>query len=56
VVEFRILGPLEVLEDERPFDLGAHKQRTLLLLLLLDANRVSRRELFLMRWALSDVE
>src|SRR5437588_705789 len=39
-MEFRILGPLEVTVDERALDLGGHKQRTLLALLLLEANRV----------------
>jgi WD40 repeat protein/DNA-binding SARP family transcriptional activator len=39
-VDYRILGPLEVLADRRPLDLGAHKQRALLAVLLLDANHV----------------
>ena len=39
-VEFRILGPLEVLRDGEPLDVGPHKQRSLLALLLLHANRV----------------
>ena len=39
-MEFRILGPLEVLSDARPLDLGGRKQRTLLAVLLLEANRV----------------
>jgi DNA-binding SARP family transcriptional activator len=39
-VEFRILGPIEVLgEDGRPIALPARKIRALLALLLLDANR-----------------
>ena len=39
--EFRILGPLEVLaEDGEPFALGGQKQRAVLALLLLRANRV----------------
>src|SRR4029453_14663848 len=38
-MEFRILGPLEVLERDSPLDLGGAKQRTLLATLLLDANR-----------------
>jgi DNA-binding SARP family transcriptional activator/tetratricopeptide (TPR) repeat protein len=37
-VEFRLLGPLEVVADGRSLDLGAHKQRALLGLLLLSAN------------------
>jgi DNA-binding SARP family transcriptional activator len=39
-MEFRILGPLEVLEDGLTLDLGALKQRALLAVLLLSANRV----------------
>jgi DNA-binding SARP family transcriptional activator/ABC-type branched-subunit amino acid transport system substrate-binding protein len=38
--EFRILGPLEVLDDGRPVDLGGPKQRALLAALLLRANEV----------------
>jgi DNA-binding SARP family transcriptional activator len=40
VLEFRILGPLEVLVDGRPARLGGPKQRAALAILLLDANRV----------------
>src|SRR5262245_41376058 len=39
-MEFRILGPLEVVAEGRPVGLGGPKQRTLLALLLLEANRV----------------
>jgi predicted ATPase/DNA-binding SARP family transcriptional activator len=39
-LEFRILGPLEVLKDGTPLPLGPRKQRALLALLLLNANRV----------------
>ena len=39
-MEFRILGPLEVLDDGRTVDVGAAKQRALLAVLLLNANRV----------------
>jgi len=39
-MDFRILGPLEVLDGERQLDLGGMKQRALLALLLLNANRV----------------
>jgi class 3 adenylate cyclase/predicted ATPase len=39
-LEFRILGPLEVIENGRPLDLGGHKQRVVLATLLLDSNRV----------------
>ena len=40
VLEFRILGPLEVLKDGRTVALGGQKQRALLALLLLDFGRV----------------
>ncbi len=40
MLEFRILGPLEVLDDGRSVGLGGQKQRALLALLLLDAGRV----------------
>jgi YVTN family beta-propeller protein len=39
-VEFRILGPVEAQEGERPLDLGGRKQRALLALLLLDRGEV----------------
>jgi DNA-binding SARP family transcriptional activator len=39
-VEFRILGPLEVVEQGRVFPLGGARQRTLLALLLTRANEV----------------
>jgi DNA-binding SARP family transcriptional activator len=39
-VEFRILGPLEVYEGDRPLPLTGAKQRALLALLLLNANQV----------------
>jgi DNA-binding SARP family transcriptional activator len=39
-VEFRVLGPLEVLEEGRPLDLGAPRQRALFAFLLLHANEV----------------
>src|SRR5262245_31374629 len=39
-MEFRILGPLEVYDGERRLALGGAKQRALLALLLLNANRV----------------
>jgi DNA-binding SARP family transcriptional activator len=39
-VEFKVLGPLEVLDDGRPLDLGAPRQRALLAFLLLHANEV----------------
>src|SRR5215211_1621307 len=40
VLEFRVLGPLEVLKDGRAHALGGRKQRALLAVLLLDAGRV----------------
>jgi DNA-binding SARP family transcriptional activator len=39
-VEFRILGPLEVVADGRPLGLGRRKQRAVLAILLVHANRV----------------
>jgi DNA-binding SARP family transcriptional activator len=39
-VEFRILGPLEVVRDDGPLPLGGQKQRAVLALLLLNAGRV----------------
>jgi basic membrane lipoprotein Med (substrate-binding protein (PBP1-ABC) superfamily)/DNA-binding SARP family transcriptional activator len=43
-MEFRILGPLEVVDGGRLLDLGPHKQRALLALLLLRVNRVVSTE------------
>jgi DNA-binding SARP family transcriptional activator len=40
VLEFRVLGSLEVLDEGRPVALTGHKQRALLALLLLRANHV----------------
>jgi DNA-binding SARP family transcriptional activator len=40
VLEFRILGPLEVLADGREVELGGAKQRSLLALLLFEGGRV----------------
>jgi DNA-binding SARP family transcriptional activator len=40
VLEFHILGPLEVVDGEEVLHLGGQKQRALLALLLLDPNRV----------------
>ena len=42
-MEFKILGPLEVVSDGRALDLGAAKQRALLAVLLIDANSVVSR-------------
>jgi DNA-binding SARP family transcriptional activator len=39
-MEFRLLGPLEVVERDRPVALGGVKQRSLLAVLLLHANQV----------------
>jgi DNA-binding SARP family transcriptional activator len=39
-VEFRVLGPVEAIADGRPLELGGPRQRALLALLLLNANRV----------------
>ena len=43
MMEFRILGPLEVTDDGRSLELGATKQQTLLAVLLLHPGEVSRR-------------
>jgi DNA-binding SARP family transcriptional activator/tetratricopeptide (TPR) repeat protein len=43
-VEFRVLGPLEVLDRARSLQLGGAKQRALLALLVLNANRVVSRD------------
>ena len=43
-MEFRILGPLEVLEDDRPLALGRLKERIVLAVLLLHANEFVSRE------------
>ena len=40
VLEFRILGPLEVVDEGRPVRLGGPRQRATLAILLLHANRV----------------
>jgi DNA-binding SARP family transcriptional activator len=40
VIDFRILGPLEVVGDDGSIRLGGPKQRATLAILLLDANRV----------------
>ncbi len=39
-MDFRLLGPLEVSEQDRPLALGGVKQRSLLALLLLQANEL----------------
>ena len=44
VLEFRVLGPLQVAKDGRLLPLGGFKQRELLALLLLDRNRVVPRD------------
>jgi YVTN family beta-propeller protein len=41
---FRVLGPLEVLDGDTPLSLGGPRQRALLALLLLDANKVVSRD------------
>ena len=40
MIEFRILGPLEVVQDEAPLALGGQKLRALLGLLVLHAGSV----------------
>jgi DNA-binding SARP family transcriptional activator len=39
-VQFRILGPMEVVAGSRPVDTGSPKQRAVLAMLLIEANRV----------------
>jgi DNA-binding SARP family transcriptional activator len=39
-MDFRVLGPLEVRDDDRPVELGTGRQRKLLAILLLRANEV----------------
>jgi predicted ATPase/DNA-binding SARP family transcriptional activator len=43
-MDFRILGPLEVVSDGETLDLGGQKQRLLLAVLLVNANRVVDRD------------
>src|SRR5215211_1073025 len=43
-MEFRILGPVQVLDESRELPLGGAKQRALVALLLLDPNRVVSRD------------
>jgi DNA-binding SARP family transcriptional activator len=42
--EFRLLGPLEVLEDDRPLALGGPRQRAVLAILLTRANEAVSRD------------
>lgn len=44
MVEYRILGPLQIVKSGRALPLGGRKQRGLLALLLLDRNRVVPRD------------
>src|SRR5438874_3659455 len=54
MVEFRILGPLEVLEDGNPVALGTLKERLVLGVLLLHANEfVSRERLIDELWGIA---
>src|SRR5438045_9031089 len=54
MVEFRILGPLEVLEDGNPVALGTLKERLVLGVLLMHANEfVSRERLIDELWGVS---
>ena len=56
-MEFRVLGPLEVIDDGEPVPLGGAKQRALLAVLLLHANTVvSRDRLFDELWGTSPPE
>jgi len=46
-MEFRILGPLDAIEEGRALELGGAKQRALLAVLLLNANRVVSSDLLI---------
>ena len=48
-MEYRVLGPLEVRDGERSLPLAGAKQRALLALLLVSANRVVSRDRLLER-------
>jgi DNA-binding SARP family transcriptional activator len=43
-MDFRVLGPLEVVDGDRPVDLGGPRQRALLAILLTRANQVVPRD------------
>src|SRR5262245_39535721 len=43
-MEFRVLGPLEVVDGDQPVDLGGPRQRALLAILLTRANQVVPRD------------
>src|SRR6266480_7156350 len=43
-MEYRVLGPLEVLAHGQPLELGGVKQRALLAILLLRANEIVARD------------
>jgi DNA-binding SARP family transcriptional activator len=45
-MEYRVLGPLDVRDGDRLLPLAGAKQRALLALLLLSANRVVSRRAF----------
>jgi DNA-binding SARP family transcriptional activator len=45
VVEFRVLGPVEVVDGRRAVDLGGPRERTLLARLVLSANRTVSADL-----------
>ncbi|MGW6568817.1 BTAD domain-containing putative transcriptional regulator [Streptomyces sp. NPDC054975] len=54
-MQFRVLGPMEVVADERPVALGGTKQRATLGFLLLQANRVvATSELLRALWSVDD--
>ena len=39
-MDFRLLGPLEVSDDDRPIEIGRGRRRSLLALLLMHPNEV----------------
>ena len=44
MIEFRVLGPLEILDEGEPIAVGGRKQRMVLAMLLLEAGRVVSSE------------
>jgi DNA-binding SARP family transcriptional activator len=52
MIEYRLLGPIEVGADQHALDIGGHKQRVLLAVLLLSANEPVSRDVLVDRlWA-----
>jgi DNA-binding SARP family transcriptional activator len=47
VIDYRLLGPLEVTAGGRTLDVGGYKQRALLAILLLHANQLVPRDVLI---------